>query len=272
MDYIVYHFTTNPKDLGNDILIALLAEYPFESFSETDGGFDAFIQTELDDDIQLDLPELESVAYSYSKEVLETENWNAKWEENFDAVEIPHKIKIRAPFHEAPKDEILDIIIMPKMSFGTGHHATTYLMSEALFDMDLQGKAVLDMGCGTGVLAIIAAMRGASAIDAIDIDDWCVENTLENCALNQIQSIKVEKGNASVIRNHYDVIAANINKNVLKKDLSIYFNHLNANGTLLISGFFITDMEELIGIGVHLGFIHQVSQTKGDWAMLRFNK
>jgi ribosomal protein L11 methyltransferase len=270
MDYIVYHFTTEPKELANEILIALLGEYSFESFAETEIGFDAFVQKELDSELMMELPVLEGISYSFTKDKIEDENWNAKWEENFDAVEIPNKLIIRAPFHSQPEANLLDIIILPKMSFGTGHHSTTYMMSEALFDMDLSQKSVLDMGCGTGVLAIIAAKRGASAIDAIDIDDWCVENTQENCALNDVHFIKIRKGDASVIKNQYDVIAANINKNVLKKDLSTYYTHLNQQGTLLISGFFITDVEELVQIGSNTGFKFETSITKGDWAMIKF--
>jgi ribosomal protein L11 methyltransferase len=272
MDYIVYHFTTEPKEIANEILIALLGDYAFESFAETEIGFDAFVQKELDSELVIELPVLEDISYSFTKDKIEDENWNAKWEENFDAVEIPNKLIIRAPFHNKPALSLLDIIILPKMSFGTGHHATTYMMSEALFDMDLKQKSLLDMGCGTGVLAIIAAMRGASTIDAIDIDDWCVENSQENCALNQVEQIKIYKGDAAAIINQYDVIAANINKNVLKKDLSTYHAHLNSHGTLLISGFFITDVEELIQIGVSTGFKHETTITKGDWAMVKFNK
>jgi ribosomal protein L11 methyltransferase len=270
MDYIVYHFTTSPKDIANDILIALLAEYSFESFSETENGFDAFIQKDLD--TKISLPELEGIGYHFSKAEIENENWNAKWEENFDAVEIPYKLRIRAPFHPISIGDVLDVIVLPKMSFGTGHHATTYLMSEALFDMDLMGKSLLDMGCGTGVLAIIGEKRGASKIDAIDIDDWCVENSQENCELNGITKIQVMKGDAKAIVNTYDVIAANINKNVLKKDLVVYYDHINLNGYLLMSGFFITDIEELKQLGMNSGFQFIASKSKGDWAMIQFKK
>jgi ribosomal protein L11 methyltransferase len=272
MDYIVYHFTTEPKEIANEILIALLGEYPFESFAETEIGFDAFIQKELDAGLEIELAVLDGISYRFVKDKIEDENWNAKWEENFDAVEIPNKLTIRAPFHHKPEASLLDIIVLPKMSFGTGHHSTTYMMSEALFDMDLNQKSLLDMGCGTGVLAIIAAKKGASSIDAIDIDDWCVENTQENCRLNQAEQIKIYKGDATAIINQYDVIAANINKNVLKKDLSTYHTHLNSHGSLLISGFFITDVEELIQLGINAGFKHETTITKGDWAMVRFNK
>jgi ribosomal protein L11 methyltransferase len=272
MDYIVYHFTTEPKELANEILIALLGEYSFESFAETEIGFDAFVQKKLDTDLIIELPILEGISYSFTKDKIEDENWNAKWEENFDAVEIPNKLTIRAPFHHKPEANLLDIIILPKMSFGTGHHATTYMMSEALFEMDLNQKSILDMGCGTGVLAIIAAKRGASTIDAIDIDDWCVENTQENCALNHVVIIEISKGDASAIINQYDVIAANINKNVLKKDLSTYYTRINEQGILLISGFFITDVEELKLLGISAGFTHKTTITKGDWAMIKFNK
>jgi ribosomal protein L11 methyltransferase len=272
MDYIVYHFITEPKEIANEILIALLGDYAFESFAETEIGFDAFIQKELDTALQIELPKLAGISFSFTKDKIEDENWNAKWEENFDAVEIHSKLIIRAPFHNKPEANLLDIIILPKMSFGTGHHATTYLMSEALFDLDLNQKSVLDMGCGTGVLAIIAAKRGASANDAIDIDDWCVENTKENCTLNHVDFINISKGDATLIVNQYDVIAANINKNVLKKDLAAYYTHLNNHGKLLISGYFITDVEELLNIGVSIGFKHETTVTKGDWAMVMFRK
>jgi ribosomal protein L11 methyltransferase len=171
-----------------------------------------------------------------------------------------------------PKSGILDVIILPKMSFGTGHHATTYLMSEALFDMDVNSKSILDMGSGTGVLAIIAAKRGAIAIDAIDIDDWCVENSIENCSLNSCEKIQVQKGDVALISKHYDIIAANINKNVLKKDMSTYIQHLNANGYLLISGFFVTDAEELSDLAIALGLKWVATFNKDNWAMIKFVK
>ncbi len=270
MDYVVYHFVTEPKAIGNDILIALLAEYEFESFEETEQGFDAFIQK--GNDTAIDWPSLEGVDYSYSKADIAHENWNAKWEENFDPVAIPGKLTIRAPFHTSPENGVLDIIILPKMSFGTGHHATTYLMSEALFDMDLKSKSVLDMGCGTGVLAIIAAKRGAIKIDAIDIDDWCVENSMENFGFNAVQHIHVKKGDGSVIKDQYDVIAANINKNVLKKDMAIYSQHLSAGGHLLISGFFITDVEELKALANTLELSFVSTFNKENWGMIQFYK
>jgi ribosomal protein L11 methyltransferase len=272
VDYCVYHFTVNPKESGNEVLIALLAEYPFESFSDTDQGFDAFITSDAESNLIVEMPDIEGIEYAYTKSYIKDENWNAKWEENFDPVIVENKLTIRAPFHATPDPVLLDVIIMPKMSFGTGHHATTYLMSEALFDLDLNQKTLLDMGCGTGVLAIIAAKRGAKSIDAIDIDDWCVENTIENCNLNHIDNISVSKGDARAISKQYDIILANINKNVLKADMKTYYDHINQNGILLISGFFSLDIADLSVVFEMLGFSVKHIRSKGDWAMIQLQK
>ena len=216
MNYFVFRFVINPVQPGTDILTALLGELPFESFVSNEKGLDAFIKEEdFNDDLLNDLPELD-FTYSFTIEKIQQQNWNAQWESNFNPVLVEDKCIIRASFHEAPQSGIMDIIIDPKMSFGTGHHDTTWLMSRELFVLDLKNKSVLDMGCGTGVLAIIAKKLGANTVSGIDIDEWSIENSRENAQVNNCTEILFEKGNASLLSNKkYDIILANINRNVL---------------------------------------------------------
>ena len=220
MSYIVFRFVINPVQPGTDIITALLGELPFESFVTTEKGLDAFIKEEdFTNDLLNDLPELD-FTFSFTTEKIQQQNWNAQWESNFNPVLVEDKCIIRASFHEAPQSGIMDIIIDPKMSFGTGHHDTTWLMSRELFALDLKNKSVLDMGCGTGVLAIIAKKLGANSVSGIDIDEWSIENSRENAQVNHCPEILFEKGNASLLTDKkYDIILANINRNVLLNDL-----------------------------------------------------
>ena len=175
MNYFVYHFLVEPPQPGTDILIALLGELPFETFSITEKGFDAYIKEEdFSSDLLNDLPTFD-FNYSFTSDFILQQNWNAAWESNFNPVVVEDKCVIRASFHNAPETNSMDIIIDPKMSFGTAHQDTTWLMARELFSLDLKNKSVLDMGCGTGVLAIIAKKLGAKNILGIDIDDWSIE-------------------------------------------------------------------------------------------------
>ena len=249
MNYISYTFDIISKNLkiqtAIEILIAELGAVGFESFTENDNGVIAYIQKNdwhdnILDDIQL--LQSEEVTISYNVEEIEQVNWNSEWEKNFEPIQVDGLVSIRAPFHENHNLKY-DIVIEPKMSFGTGHHETTHLMIQHLMDLDLTGKSVLDMGCGTGILAIFAEMKGASKLDAIDIDTWCYENSLENIKRNQCKNIKVYEGDASLLsQKKYDVIIANINRNILIQDISIYAKSLNKNGSLLLSGFYSEDI------------------------------
>ena len=248
MNYLEYDFTIQPLEPARDILIAELGELGFESFVEKENGLLAYIPLEnwSDDSFEelfiLQNPEFE---VNWTTKTIEQQNWNAEWEKNFHPIQINGECLVRAPFH--PKTNApYEIIIEPKMSFGTGHHETTHMMLQLLFGEDIKGKRVLDMGCGTGVLAILTEMRGALDIDAIDIDTWCVENTLENVQRNQCSKIKVKLGDASILEGEiYDVIIANINRNILLEDIPTYVSCLKRTGVLLLSGFYLNDLDKI---------------------------
>ncbi|MDV7391686.1 50S ribosomal protein L11 methyltransferase, partial [Arthrospira platensis SPKY1] len=204
--------------------------------------------------------------------VIPAVNWNETWEKNFEPIRIDERCRIRAPFHDYENVEI-DIIIEPKMSFGTGHHETTHLMSSFLLDMDLQNKKTLDMGCGTSILAILAAKKGAMPVDAIDIDPWCVENSMENIERNDCSLIRVLEGVAENIpARDYDVIIANINRNILLEDMERYANAMKAGGVLLLSGFYEHDIEDISKKCVDLGFNFLEKRLRNQWASLKFEK
>jgi len=245
MIYIAFNFTVSPKEPATEILIAELGYAGFESFVEHENGVTAYIQkAEYNEHILDDIYALKSEEFqiSYIKEEIAQVNWNSEWEKNFNPIQVDNLVSIRAPFHENPNLEY-DIVIEPKMSFGTGHHETTHMMVQHLLTLDLKDKKVLDMGCGTGILAIFAEMKGAQPIDAIDIDKWCYENSIENCERNKCEHISVFEGDASLLINKkYDLIIANINRNILLNDIRTYANCLNDNGVLLLSGFYQEDI------------------------------
>jgi len=243
--YLGYTFDISPREPGTEILIAELGYAGFESFVENEAGVIAYIQkpewnSEILDEIYI--LKNDEFTISYTSEEIEQVNWNKEWEKNFQAIEVDGKCTVRAPFHEKTEAEF-DIIIEPKMSFGTGHHETTHMMIQHILKLDVAGKSVLDMGCGTGILAILAEMRGAKTLDAIDIDNWCYLNTVENIERNNCRNIKAYEGEAGLLAGKkYDVIIANINRNILLKDITTYASCLNENGTLLLSGFYVEDI------------------------------
>lgn len=276
MNYIELCISVEPKDLGTDLLIAQLSDLGFESFVDTDTGFSAFIKEEqyADDQVNAlfsDYSELLQI--SKSAKVIPQQNWNKEWESSFQPIEVDGKCYIRAPFHEAKKGFIYDIIIEPKMSFGTGHHHTTQLMIQKLMKLDVKNKSLLDMGCGTGVLAILAAMVGANPITAIDIDDWSYENTVENLQKNNINKAFVHKGNAQLIVGKlFYTILANINKNVLLADMPSYVKSLEKGGNLVLSGFFETDASEIKTKATELGLKLEEMVVNDQWTMIHFIK
>ena len=243
--YIGYQFNVEPIVPGVEILIAELGFSGFESFVETENGLTAYIQKkEWHDGILNDIQILSSNEFeiSYTFEQIEETNWNAEWEKNFNPIIIDNQCSVRAPFHEKPNTEF-DIVIEPKMSFGTGHHETTHMMIQHILKNDLKNKSVLDMGCGTGVLAILAEMNGAKPIDAIDYDNWCYLNSLENVERNNCNNITVIEGDSQMLGGKsYDVILANINRNILLNDMETYVASLNKKGVLFLSGFYNDDV------------------------------
>ncbi len=280
MVYISCNFTidlkrpnTLPLSQGNEILIAELGDVGFESFTENEDGITAYIQKKDWHEALLENVQIlhsDEFRISYTFEEMEQVNWNSEWEKNFEAIQVNDLVSIRAPFH-TNSDLKYDIIIEPKMSFGTGHHETTHLMIQQLLDLDLVGKSVLDMGCGTGILAIFSEMKGADKIDAIDVDDWCYENSLENVVKNQCNNITVYKGDASLlVRKSYDVIIANINRNVLLRDITIYSKNLAKSGVLLLSGFYKEDIP-IIDKKAQLSNLRlEKTLEKNNWVSLKY--
>ncbi len=244
--YIGYYFKIQPLQPATEILIAELGYAGFESFVETEAGVEAFIQKqEWHQDILEEIHILNTKEFeiTFTTQEIEQVNWNKEWEKNFDPIMVDGVCSVRAPFHEKPNVDY-DIVIEPKMSFGTGHHETTHMMIQHLLQSDLENKKVLDMGCGTGVLAILAEKKGAQPIDAIDIDNWCYVNTQENIARNQCKHITAYQGDAGLLEGKlYDIIIANINRNILLNDISIYVKTLSKKGRLFLSGFYQEDMQ-----------------------------
>ena len=273
--YIGYHFQINPLELGSEILIAELGEKAFESFIETETGISAYVQKDLWsenilEDIQiLDNPEFN---ISYTFEEIEQVNWNEEWEKNFEAIEVDGKCHVRAPFHEKTNAEY-DIVIEPKMSFGTGHHETTHMMIQHILETDFTNKKTLDMGCGTAILAILAEMKGAQPIDAIDIDNWCYLNSIENAERNNCKLISVYEGDASLLAGKkYDIIIANINRNILLNDMQQYVDCLNTNGILFLSGFYTEDIPVISESCTSKGLTYVKQFERNNWVALKFVK
>ena len=243
--YIGYEFKVTPMQPGVEILIAELGYAGFESFVETEEGVTAYIQKEewnasILDEIQILNSEEFQIDFEFN-EIKQT-NWNEEWEKNFSPIVVDNVCTVRAPFHEKPNTQY-DIIIEPKMSFGTGHHETTHMMIQHILKNDFTNKTVLDMGCGTGVLAILAEIKGAKSLDAVDYDNWCYLNSLENVERNNCKNITVIEGDASVLKGKkYDIIIANINRNILLNDLGTYVSCLNKGGLLFLSGFYNDDI------------------------------
>lgn len=268
----------NPLDPWRDILIAQLADIGFESFEETLEGFNAYIpESEYREDLlggAIALPDAESeLEMSHHVQVIGDKNWNEVWESNFEPVWVAGKVYIRAPFHKPRPDALFEVVIEPKMSFGTGHHETTALMVEWLLETKLKGKAVLDMGCGTGILAILAAKKGANPVVAIDSHISAYENTLENAERNGMAFIDVQHGDSSLFWDDtFDVILANITKNVLLEDMEKYTSVLNPRGTLILSGFLELDKGDIVANAAGLGLKFAGEKRENDWIAVKLEK
>lgn len=274
-NYIEYNFTIEPLGVASEILVAELAELGFESFVDSENGILAYIQENLwHKNILDDVYILQSAEFkiSYTFKTIEQINWNEEWERNFSPIVVDDICTIRAPFHEVP-NTTYDIIIEPKMSFGTGHHETTYMMLQFLLNIDLQEKKVLDMGCGTSVLAIMAEKRGAKSITAIDVDDWCVQNSVENIERNYCKNISVKLGDVSLLDNeNFDVVIANINRNILLSDIPQYAKTLPSEGTLLLSGFYESDVPAITNKCNESNLKLVEKLERNQWVALKFRK
>ncbi len=278
MNYIEYQFYPVPFEPWNEIIVACLAEIGFESFMEEGQSVKAYIQSELLEEDALNhllhnWSNIDALEMKWNLEIIAQQNWNAKWEADFVPVYIQDKLSIVAPFHDASARRNRVIEIEPKMSFGTGHHQTTFLVCQKMFDLELKDKLVLDMGTGTGVLAILSEQLGAHKIIAIDIEPWSIENTMLNAARNNCAAIEGIVGGVDEIPElKYDFILANINKNVLKAQLPRYAQLLPKDGHLLLSGFFKTDVNELEEIALELGFTLFSIEEKETWALMHLIK
>lgn len=274
MDHIEITFTLDPREPFAEILTAQLADIGFDTFVDTEDGIKAYIlegnfkETMLS---EISILETAGLKHTCKTERIAKKNWNEEWEKNFDRVEVGDQLLIRAPFHAPSNKFTYEIVIEPKMSFGTGHHDTTFLMAQQLMKLDVKGKSVLDMGCGTGILAILASKLGAATVKAIDIEEWAFLNTKENAERNKTINISVEKGDVNLLAgNSFQLILANINKNVLIKDIGLYTSSLTKGGELLISGFFESDCQELESKFKAQGLLLKEKVVRTNWALMHF--
>lgn len=274
MDYVALNIPVIGDEQA-EILTAFLADWPFESFETEPGMLKAYIPRErlIDCKAQIDALLAENgVQGRYV--AIETQNWNTLWESNFPSVEVEGRLRIRAPFHAPSPEGVMEVVLMPKMSFGTGHHATTWLMSRAVLDLGVAGRRGLDMGSGTGVLAIVAAKCGAEHVDAVDIDDWADENCRENIAANGVAD-RIEPMLGDVRRiagRHYDFILANINRNILTADMPAYAATLSAGGDLVMSGFLAADVPAVTARAAELGMECVSVAERDGWMAVHVRK
>ena len=280
MKYLEFIFTTDPNtEIVKDILCAVLGEAGFESFIEQGHETAAYIQKEKYDEALLkrnlsNFP-LTDTTIRYTYKEAEDKDWNEEWERNFfQPIIIGNRCVIHSSFHHDVPQAEYDIVINPQMAFGTGHHETTGLIINELLEADLHGKSVLDMGCGTSILAILARMRGATCCTAIDIDEWCVRNSIENIMLNHVDHISVKQGDASLLKDEgaFDVVIANINRNILLQDMAQYVERMNTGASLYMSGFYIDDMPLIQAEAERLGLTLSHHKENNRWAVMKFTK
>lgn len=261
-----------------EIFMAELAEIGFSTFQEKDDGTGFFAYSEENQSIEASqieelFQQYESLAtVHYELGTVEKENWNADWEKNYQSIEVEDKILVRADFHPPNPKFPFEIVVTPKMSFGTGHHETTYQMLNLMYDMDLRDNKVLDAGCGTGILAILAAIKGAEKVDAYDVDEWAVENTIENFSLNSISNSnhKIWQGEVQSIPegSEYDLVLANINKNILLADIQYLQKHLKKDGFLMLSGFYEKDIQDILNECENYSLEDVNQSVRNQWSAL----
>lgn len=276
MKYIEVTFTMDDTGMFRDLLVDTLGnEGPYESFVETKDGLKAYVPADKYDLHFLKVTvETFPVPLKYTVEEMEDKNWNEEWEKGHQAVLVEYNggsVWVRAPFHPHRDDVSYELIIEPKMSFGTAHHPTTYMMLSYVAELDMQGKRVLDMGCGTAVLGILAKMRGASYVEGVDIDEWAFNNARENAATNNVE-ITLKLGDATTLQGSFDIIIANINRNILLADMERYAAVLNAGGTLLLSGFYEADEAALVARAKELGMTLKNKKNRDGWSALQLVK
>lgn len=274
---VTYKLTPYSED-ACDIMISQLGELGYESFLETEDGFEAYIQDQFYDEgviCTID-PMIEGVGYEAEASEVEDADWNEEWEKNyFKPIEVDSLYYVRGPKHEKHPSIPKEVIIDPKNAFGAGHHETTGMMMHFLLGMELKGKRVADMGCGTGILGILAAKEGAKSVVAVDIDQFSVDNTVENCKLNEVEElVEVRLGGAEALKegDEFDVFIANINRNILIEDMGRYCGSMGKSSTLLLSGFYEEDVEMLLGKALELGLELAEKQERNEWRALKLVK
>lgn len=264
-----------PREPWEEILFAQLQELPFESFEVQDEALHAYIPENLHHEHflkEISLLKNQNVKITYSQHFIKAENWNTQWESNFQPIRVGEDCIVRADFHPSTGKQY-ELIINPKMSFGTGHHETTFMMLEYGLMISFEGFSVLDMGCGTGVLGILASKKGAKKVRAIDNDPWCVENALENAAINDCLNIQIELASSlEADPEEFDLIFANINRNVLIEQIPSYSKALKNDGILLISGFYQEDVDLLLEAASPYGFELLEEKNKSLWYALKCKK
>ena len=276
MPHIVVHIRVSPLEPGRDILVAQLTDLGYEGFLETDTGLDAYVPQDLyDADALITLFNMlreHGLTLRHAESVQEDRNWNEEWEKNFDPVEVEGLCRIRAPFHETLPGFRQELVIMPKMSFGTGHHSTTWMMVKLMMEEGVQSP-LLDMGCGTSVLAILGRKLGADPVTAIDIDEWAFTNSEENVTMNNAAPVEVLQGDASLLKGRsFRTIVANINRNVLLVDIPAYATCLPGGGTLFLSGFYVHDLPDIRACAEANGFNMARDLERQDWTAALFLK
>ncbi len=272
--YLEFNFKIKPLQPWNEILMAELIEIGFDSFTEEHDGILGYIQKDLFKEEELKdiyLLQNQEVEISYTYEEMPNINWNEEWEKNFSPINVEDKVLIRAEFHDSDPN-MHEIVIQPKMSFGTGHHPTTHLMIQQMLDMDLENKKVLDMGCGTSVLAIFAKQKGAGRTVAIDIDEWSVENSKENAARNNVE-LDIELGTAENLgKEKFEIILANINRNILISDIPTYVSVLEDGGKLLLSGLCFFDVDDILEVCTEQNLKLERKIQREEWVSLLLSK
>ena len=281
MKYIEVTFTMDDTGMFRDLLVDTLGnEGPYDSFVETNDGLRAYVPTDLFDEpwLQQQLQELHdqfpTLNFQFSVQEMPDKNWNEEWEKEHKAVLVEYSggtVWVRAPFHPHRDDVSYELIIEPKMSFGTAHHPTTYMMLGYVAELEMNGKRVLDMGCGTAVLGILAKMRGASYVEGVDIDEWAFANARENAATNHVE-ITLKLGDAATLQGHFDIVIANINRNILLADMERYAAVLDDGGTLLLSGFYEADEPALVARANELGMALKGKKNRDGWSALQLVK
>ena len=272
--YLELNIKIEPLQPWNEILMAELINIGFDSFTEENDGILAYVPEDSfsEDELKnLWLLNHDEVKISYTIQEMPNINWNEEWEKNFSPINVENKVLIRAEFHES-QNTPYEIIIQPKMSFGTGHHATTYLMIQQMLDMDFSGKKVLDIGCGTSILAIFSKLKGAEDVLAIDIDEWAVENSKENAERNQM-NFRIEQGTAENLgKENFDIILANINRNILISDIPTYVSVLNSGGKLLLSGLCFFDVNDILEVCTKHDLVLKNQVQREEWVSLLLEK